>query len=91
MICPIIPALAYKRGLGEKDPVRMYLGDVFTTIANLAGLPSISLNMGFTDEGLPTNIQLLAPRFGDAELLACASVLEKAAGEPEPVKETEAC
>ena len=42
MICPITPALAYKRGLSETDPVRMYLGDVFTTIANLAGLPSIS-------------------------------------------------
>ena len=61
----------------------MYLGDVFTTIANLAGLPSISLNLGFTPEGLPTNVQLLAPRFGDAELLACASVIEKAAGSPE--------
>ena len=46
MICPITPALAYKRGLSETDPVRMYLGDVFTTIANLAGLPSISLNLG---------------------------------------------
>ena len=91
LICPIIPALAYKRGLGEKDPVRMYLGDVFTTIANLAGLPSISLNMGFTPEGLPTNIQILAPRFGDAELLACASVMERAAGEPQPVKESEVC
>ncbi len=91
LICPIIPSLAYKRGLGEKDPVRMYLGDVFTTIANLAGLPSISLNMGFTGGGLPTNIQLIAPRFGDAELLACASVMEQAAGAPEAVKETEAC
>ena len=50
MICPITPALAYKRGLSETDPVRMYLGDVFTTIANLAGLPSISLNLGFTPE-----------------------------------------
>ena len=86
MICPITPALAYKRGLSETDPVRMYLGDVFTTIANLAGLPSISLNLGFTPEGLPTNVQLLAPRFGDAELLACASVIEKAAGSPEAVE-----
>ena len=86
MICPITPALAYKRGLSETDPVRMYLGDVFTTIANLAGLPSISLNLGFTPEGLATNVQLLAPRFGDAELLACASVIEKAAGSPETVE-----
>lgn len=89
LICPIIPALAYKRGLGEEDPVRMYLGDVFTTIANLAGLPSISLNMGFTAEGLPTNVQLLAPRFGDAELLAAASVMESAAGAPSPIDDEE--
>ena len=82
LICPISPALAYKRGLGEKDPVRMYLGDVFTTIANLAGLPSVSLSLGFTPEGLPTNVQLLAPRFGDAELLSYASIIEKTAGAP---------
>ncbi|MDO4988182.1 MAG: Asp-tRNA(Asn)/Glu-tRNA(Gln) amidotransferase subunit GatA [Synergistes sp.] len=83
LICPISPALAYRRGLGEKDPVRMYLGDVFTTIANLAGLPSMSLNLGFTDEGLPTNIQILAPRFGDDRLLAISKEIEKAAGTPE--------
>lgn len=82
LICPISPALAYKSGFCEKDPVRMYLGDVFTTMANLAGLPSISLNAGFTEDGLPTNVQLLAPRFGDAELLACAAAIEKAVGSP---------
>lgn len=86
LICPISPALPYKCGLGEKDPVRMYLGDVFTTIANLAGLPSLSINLGFTSEGLPTNVQLLAPRFGDANLLSYASIIEKSAGIP-PVAE----
>ena len=89
LICPISPALAYKRGLGEEDPVRMYLGDVFTTIANLAGLPSVSLNLGFTPEGLPTNVQLLAPRFGDAELLSYASVIENRAGAPAAAEITE--
>ena len=89
LICPISPALAYKRGLGEKDPVRMYLGDVFTTIANLAGLPSVSLSLGFTPEGLPTNVQLLAPRFGDAELLSYASIIEKTAGAPAAAEITE--
>ena len=89
LICPISPALAYKRGLGEKDPVRMYLGDVFTTIANLAGLPSVSLNLGFTAEGLPTNVQLLAPRFGDDGLLCCAAAIERAAGAPHIAELTE--
>ena len=83
LICPISPALPYKKGLVEEDPVRIYLGDAFSSTANLAGLPSISLNVGFTGEGLPTNVQMIGPRFGDAELLALASVVEKYAGSPE--------
>jgi aspartyl-tRNA(Asn)/glutamyl-tRNA(Gln) amidotransferase subunit A len=83
LICPISPALAYKKGLVEEDPVRIYLGDAFSSTANLAGLPGISLNLGFTDEGLPTNVQLIGPRFGDAELLHVASVIESKAGKPE--------
>ena len=67
----------------------MYLGDVFTTIANLAGLPSVSLNLGFTAEGLPTNVQLLAPRFGDDGLLCCAAAIERAAGAPHIAELTE--
>lgn len=85
LICPISPALPYKKGLVEEDPVRIYLGDAFSSTANLAGLPSISLNIGFTEEGLPTNVQLMGPRFGDAELIAIASVIEKRAGSPETV------
>lgn len=83
LICPISPALPYKKGLVEEDPVRIYLGDAFSSTANLAGLPSISLNLGFTGEGLPTNVQLIGPRFGDAELLGVASVIEKTAGRPD--------
>lgn len=82
VICPISPAFPYKRGLVEEDPVRIYLGDAFTVVANLAGLPSISLNTGFTEEGLPVSVQLLGGRFGDAGLLSVASVIEKSAGRP---------
>lgn len=83
IICPITLALPYKSGLVEEDPVRGYLGDAFTTLANLAGLPGISLNTGFTGEGLPTAVQLIGPRYGDAELLAVASIIESAAGRPQ--------
>ena len=62
--------------------MRIYLGDSFSSTANLAGLPSISLNVGFTDDGLPTNIQLVGPRFGDDALLTVASVIERQAGSP---------
>ena len=82
LICPISPALPYKIGLVEEDPVRIYLGDAFSTTANLAGIPSISLNVGFTEEGLPTNVQLMGPRFKDAELIGLASVIEKKVGSP---------
>ena len=83
LICPISPALPYKKGLVEEDPVRIYLGDAFTSTANLAGLPGISLNVGFTGEGLPTNIQILGPRFGDDAILAVAAAIEKEAGSPD--------
>lgn len=82
LICPISPALPYKKGLVEEDPVRIYLGDAFSSTANLAGLPSISLNAGFTEEGLPTNVQLIGPRFGDAGLLALAQAIENVVGSP---------
>jgi len=82
ILCPISPALPYKKGLVEEDPVRIYLGDAFTTIANLAGLPSISLNAGFSSEGLPVAAQLIGPRFGDFELLSAAAVIERGTGKP---------
>ena len=82
LICPISPALPYKKGLVEEDPVRIYLGDAFSSTANLAGIPSISLNIGFTEEGLPTNVQLMGPRFKDAELIGLASVIENKVGSP---------
>lgn len=82
LICPISPTLPYKKGYVEDDSATIYLRDVFTSTANLAGLPSISLNVGFTPEGLPTNIQLLGPRFDDENLLSIASVIENYAGSP---------
>lgn len=83
VICPISPALPYKKGLVEEDPVRGYLGDAFTTVANLAGLPGICLNMGLTDEGIPVAVQLIGSRFGDAELLSAATVIERGVGRPQ--------
>lgn len=83
LISPISATLPYKKGLVKEDPARIYLGDTFSSIANLVGSPSISLNVGFTEEGLPTNVQLMGPRFGDAELLAFANSIESKAGSPQ--------
>ncbi len=82
-ICPIHPNLAYKLGYVDDNPLRVYLGDAFSSISNLAGLPSISVNTGFTNEGLATYVQLIGPRFGDDKLLAIASEVEKGFGAPE--------
>ena len=68
----------------------MYLADTFTVNANLAGIPAISINCGFSDGGLPIGFQLLAPHLEEARLLAAAAALEEALALPDcgpPLKE----
>lgn len=81
ILTPATPSAAF--GLGEmagKDPVEMYLNDVFTVTVNLAGLPGISVPVGLNADGLPLGLQLIGRPFAEAELLNHASVLERAAG-----------
>lgn len=77
---PTAPSGAF--GLGEKldDPLTMYLSDVFTVPANLAGLPAIAVPAGFDRQGLPLSLQLLARPFDEAGLLRAARALEVATG-----------
>ena len=82
-ICPIHPRLPYKQGYVDDNALRVYLGDAFSSISNLAGLPSMSLNTGFTPQGLPTYVQLIGPRFADDKLLALAFAIEKGFGKPQ--------
>lgn len=81
-ILPTSPSMPYMLGMKETDPHRVYLGDIFTVPISLGGLPGINLSMGFTGEGLPLSVQIVGPRYGDAELLGIASVLEKVVGRP---------
>ncbi|MCQ8186554.1 Asp-tRNA(Asn)/Glu-tRNA(Gln) amidotransferase subunit GatA [Parvularcula maris] len=80
LLTPSSPSAAF--GLGEKstDPVEMYLNDVFTVTANLAGTPGISLPAGLDGQGLPLGLQLLAPAFGEEQMLRGAYALEEAIG-----------
>jgi aspartyl-tRNA(Asn)/glutamyl-tRNA(Gln) amidotransferase subunit A len=72
---PTTPTAAFR--LGEKtDPLAMYAADINTVAANLAGLPAISLPSGFVD-GLPVGLQLMAPAFAEARLLAAGHVLQQ--------------
>ncbi len=69
---PVAPTTAYKIGEKVDDPLAMYLGDVYTISANLAGNCAISLPCGFDDDGLPIGLQLTGPPFGEQTILAAA-------------------
>ena len=71
IVGPTTPTVAYRAGAHAKDPVTMYLGDIYTTAANLAGLPSLSIPAGFVD-GLPVGMQFTAAHFDEARLLGLA-------------------
>ncbi len=78
VLCPPVPAPAFKIGEKASDPVQMYLSDVFTVTANLAGIPGLALPCGKTASGLPLGVQLLGPAQRDARVLAVAQALEGA-------------
>ena len=66
---PTSPGAAFRLGERIDDPLQMYLADVFTVSANLAGLPAISVPCGFTADRLPIGLQLTGRRFDEATLL----------------------
>jgi aspartyl-tRNA(Asn)/glutamyl-tRNA(Gln) amidotransferase subunit A len=77
LVLPTTPTTAFK--IGEKqDPVSMYLADIFTVQASLAGVPAISIPAGADNEGLPIGLQILAGAFREADLLAFAGTLPPA-------------
>lgn len=65
---PVAPTTAFPIGEHTEDPLAMYLEDVFTLPANLAGVPGIAFPVGFDDDGLPIGIQLMGPHFGEEAL-----------------------
>jgi aspartyl-tRNA(Asn)/glutamyl-tRNA(Gln) amidotransferase subunit A len=77
LISPTAPTTAFKFGEKVDDPLAMYLNDVATIPANLAGTPGIAIPNGLADEdGLPSGIQLLAPARADARLYRVAAAIE---------------
>ena len=80
IICPTSPEVAFKAGDRSDDPLKMYLADIFTIAANLAGICGISIPCGFAKvDGtqLPIGLQLLAPPFEEAKLLQIAHAYEQ--------------
>ncbi|MEA2521071.1 MAG: aspartyl-tRNA(Asn)/glutamyl-tRNA(Gln) amidotransferase subunit [Actinomycetota bacterium] len=76
LVSPTSPTTAFKIGERTDDPMAMYLSDVFTIPANLAGVPAISIPSGFDAAGLPIGLQFTAPVLGESTLLRAAHALE---------------
>jgi aspartyl-tRNA(Asn)/glutamyl-tRNA(Gln) amidotransferase subunit A len=89
IVCPSIPAPAFRIGEKTEDPLTMYLSDIFTVPASLAGLPAISVPSGLTRAGLPLGIQVLGPAFGEEAVFAAARTLEAGAGFPDALPSRE--
>ena len=79
LFTPTTPTTAFPIG-GITDPYEMYLSDIFTVTANLAGVPAMSLPIGRVD-GLPVGGQIIAPHFGEAAMFRAAYALESALGQ----------
>ena len=76
LVSPTAPTTAFKLGEKLDDPLAMYLNDVATIPANLAGVPGLSLPSGLSDDGLPVGFQMLAPAKADDRLYRVGAALE---------------
>ncbi|MCC5805134.1 MAG: Asp-tRNA(Asn)/Glu-tRNA(Gln) amidotransferase subunit GatA [Opitutales bacterium] len=76
LLTPTAPTPPFRRGEKTGDPLSMYLADIYTISANLAGLPCMSVPCGLTEAGLPVGLQLIAPHFAETTLLQAARLYE---------------
>jgi len=80
IVTPSTPTAAFGQGEKMDDPVAMYLNDVFTVPANLAGIPGLSVPAGLNADGLPLGLQVLGRPFDEESVFAVGAALERAAG-----------
>jgi len=78
LITPTSPTTAFKAGEKVDNPLQMYLSDIYTTSANLAGIPGISVPCGHDRQGLPIGLQILGKHFDEPTILKVADFLETA-------------
>ena len=76
ILLPTTTGVAFKYGEKSNDPIQMYLEDIFTVLANLTGMPAISVPFAKNSEGMPFGIQLIGPAFEESALLNMATLFE---------------
>jgi aspartyl-tRNA(Asn)/glutamyl-tRNA(Gln) amidotransferase subunit A len=81
IVTPTTPTAAFKLGEKVNDPLAMYLADIYTVTADLAGIPGISVPCGRTRENLPIGLQILGKHFDESTILRVAHAYEKAASQ----------
>jgi aspartyl-tRNA(Asn)/glutamyl-tRNA(Gln) amidotransferase subunit A len=74
ILSPTAPDVAFKLGENTDDPIKMYLQDIYTVMANLTGIPGVSVPMGSKD-GLPFGIQVMADQFEEQQMFSAAELL----------------
>ena len=80
LLTPTAPSAAFAQGENMDDPVKMYLNDVFTVPASMAGVPGLSVPAGLDGQGLPLGLQVIARPFDEETMFAVGAALERAAG-----------
>ena len=80
LLTPVTPSAGARIGEWGQDPLQMYLSDVYTVTANLAGVPGLSVPVGKTSEELPVGVQLLGPPFSEQKLLGIGKTIMESTG-----------
>ena len=75
---PVAPTTALKIGESLSDPLKMYLGDIYTVMINIAGVPSMSVPCGFDKDNMPIGMQIIGKPFCEAEIMNAAKAFENA-------------
>jgi len=78
LIGPTCPNTAFDIGSRAQDPLAMYLTDIATISANLAGIPAMSIPAGFDEDGMPIGLQIMAPQLAEAKMFNIAYKFEQA-------------
>ena len=77
---PVTPSTAFRLGEHRDDPLAMYLEDIFTLPANLAGVPGLAFPVGFDNQNLPVGMQLMGPHFREDQLFKVAHAYQQVTG-----------